>query len=60
MIDIVQGTSPKNPNFLIVTRLTVQHACLTDAGYRIKLLREKGLTIENYEDSWTPATDLEL
>ncbi|XP_074104125.1 mitochondrial transcription rescue factor 1 [Cotesia typhae] len=56
-IDYIQGPSPKNPNFLIVTRLTVLDASDHPEGYKLKLLREKSLTIENYGDSWKPSED---
>ncbi|CAG5107541.1 Similar to MTRES1: Mitochondrial transcription rescue factor 1 (Homo sapiens), partial [Cotesia congregata] len=54
-IDYIQGPSPKNPNFLVVTRLTVLDASDHPEGYKLKLLREKSLTIENYDDSWKPS-----
>ncbi|XP_057337472.1 mitochondrial transcription rescue factor 1 isoform X2 [Microplitis mediator] len=49
-IDYIHGPSPNNPDFLLVTRLTVLNANNQEDGYKIKLLREKSLTIENYDD----------
>jgi len=55
-LDLVRGTSPSNPNFLIVGRVEVLDAKprSTEEGIEVKLRRSKNLVIENYPngDSW--------
>lgn len=57
VIDFVQGPCPKNENFLLVTRVTILNAKLDEDVYKVKMLREKSLTIEQYDDSWRSASD---
>ncbi|KAF7991049.1 hypothetical protein HCN44_002611 [Aphidius gifuensis] len=57
VIDLIQGPSPKNPDFLVVTRIKILDANTHENMYKVKMLREKNLVIENYEDSWNPVAD---
>ncbi|KAK0182398.1 hypothetical protein PV327_000542 [Microctonus hyperodae] len=57
VIDFLQGPCPKNENFLLVTRVTILDANLNEDAYKVKMLREKSLTIEKYEDSQYSTSD---
>jgi len=54
VIDVVRGPSPKNPDFIVVSRVTILSAVNEQNGFKIKYTRDKSLVIENYEDGWTP------
>ncbi|XP_034939018.1 mitochondrial transcription rescue factor 1 [Chelonus insularis] len=56
-IDFIQGVSPKNPKCLLVTRITILKTSSTETGYKVKVLREKSLMIENYEEPWMPISN---
>ncbi|KZC09899.1 hypothetical protein WN55_00545, partial [Dufourea novaeangliae] len=51
-IDIVVGRSPNNPGFLIVHRCIVLSASPDEDTIKVKLLSNKSLLIEDYNDPW--------
>lgn len=53
-IDVIQGQSPTNPNFLIINRCTLQrvNANPETDSIKVKLIQNKSLLVENYKDKW--------
>ena len=51
-IDLITGRSPSNPNFLIVHRCIILAATATSDSISVRLLRNKSLLIEDYNDPW--------
>ncbi|XP_043286983.1 mitochondrial transcription rescue factor 1 [Venturia canescens] len=53
IVDVVRGPSPKNPDFLVVSRITILSASSQEDSIRIKYTKDKSLLIENYDDEST-------
>ncbi|XP_078044551.1 mitochondrial transcription rescue factor 1 isoform X2 [Augochlora pura] len=51
-IDLVLGRSNNNPAFLIVHRCSLLSVKPSEEGLEVKLLRNKSLLIEDYDDPW--------
>lgn len=51
-VDLIKGPSPKNPEFLLVSRVEVLSANLDGDELLVKLRKFKNLLIENYPDKW--------
>ncbi|XP_033322577.2 mitochondrial transcription rescue factor 1 [Megalopta genalis] len=51
-IDLVLGKSNNNPAFLTVHRCILLSAKPSEEGVEVKLLRNKSLLIEDYDDPW--------
>lgn len=49
-IDLIRGPSPTNPEFQIVSRITILSISITEDAYKVKLIRDKSLLIEKYKD----------
>lgn len=51
-IDIVLHQSTTNPQHLVINRVSLINAKSGSDLIHVKLLREKNLTVENYEEPW--------
>lgn len=52
-IDHVQKQSPDNPKFILVNRCKVASVSVESDAIKVKLIQDKSLLIENYDDQWT-------
>ncbi|XP_050533768.1 mitochondrial transcription rescue factor 1 [Daktulosphaira vitifoliae] len=51
-VDLIKGSSPSNPNFLLVSRVEILSANLDGHELLVKLRKFKNLLIDNYPDKW--------
>lgn len=53
-IDFIQKRSPDNPNYLIINRCILLSIKTEpeEENFKIKLLQNKSLLIEEYQDKW--------
>ncbi|XP_012279075.1 uncharacterized protein LOC105698983 [Orussus abietinus] len=55
-LDLIKGRNLQNPDFLNVDRIEIVSMDSTSNGFKVKLVRDKGLVIENYDDPWKSTT----
>lgn len=51
-VDLVKGPSPKNPDFILVSRVEVLSSKLDGDELEVKLRKFKNLLIDNYDIKW--------